>query len=98
MSGQSEGYDPVIEYVVLGDDISDGVFGWIALGMDSGAAYNISAAARWTENGGVAEAGAGGPPGGGAGGPPPDASGANGTTEFASASPEAPISTSGGSC
>ncbi|KAF2018155.1 protocatechuate 3,4-dioxygenase beta subunit [Aaosphaeria arxii CBS 175.79] len=52
-SGEADGYDPVVEYVLLGEDVSCGVFGWIAFGMDSTAAYNISAAAYWTENGGV---------------------------------------------
>lgn len=65
-SGESEGYDPVVEYVLLGDDISEGIFAWIAFGMDSSAAYNISAAAYWTENGGVVNENAGSGMGGGA--------------------------------
>ena len=71
-SGEAEGYDPVVEYVLLGDDISEGIFAWISFGMDATAAYNISAAAYWTANGGVVnpDAGAGGP-----GGPPPSGTG-----------------------
>ncbi|KAH7125289.1 extracellular dioxygenase [Dendryphion nanum] len=67
-SEESDGYDPVVEYVLLGDNISEGVFAWIAFGMDSTAAYNISAAAYWTENGGVVNENAGS--GGGGGAPP----------------------------
>ncbi|KAF2256270.1 extracellular dioxygenase-like protein [Trematosphaeria pertusa] len=66
MSQESEGYDPVMEYVLLGDDVSEGVFGWIAFGMDSSVAYNITAAATLTENGGVANPNAGAGMGGGA--------------------------------
>lgn len=65
-SQESEGYDPVAEYVLLGDDVSEGIFAWIAFGMDSTAAYNISAAAYWTESGGVVNENAGGGMGGGA--------------------------------
>jgi hypothetical protein len=67
--------DPLVEYVLLGDDISEGLFGWLAFGIDSGASYNVTAAATLTENGGVANKGGfgGGP---GAGGPPPFSSGA----------------------
>ncbi|KAF2117780.1 extracellular dioxygenase-like protein [Lophiotrema nucula] len=72
-AGEAEGYDPVVEYVLLGDDVSEGIFAWIAFGQDSTAAYNITAAATLTENGGVANpnSGAGGP-----GGAPPSGSGA----------------------
>lgn len=64
--GESDGYDPVVEYVLLGDDVSEGIFAWIAFGMDSTSAYNISAAAYWTENGGVVNENAGSGMGGGA--------------------------------
>lgn len=63
--GEADGYDPVVEYVLLGDDVSEGIFAWIAFGMDSTSAYNISAAAYWTENGGVVNENAGGGMGGG---------------------------------
>lgn len=68
MSGESEGYDPVVEYVLLGDDVSQGLFAWIAFGMDSTAAYNITPAAYWTSEGGVTNPDAGAGMGGG---PPP---------------------------
>ncbi|KAJ4357991.1 uncharacterized protein N0V89_002568 [Didymosphaeria variabile] len=66
--------DPSVEYVYLGDSISEGLFGWIAFGIDTAAARNVTPAVYLTENGGVANpnAGAGGP--GGPGGPPPTGS------------------------
>lgn len=65
MSEESEGYDPVVEYVLLGDDVSAGVFGWIAFGMDSTAAYNITPAAYLTSDGGVENENSGAGMGGG---------------------------------
>lgn len=64
--------DPVVEYVFLGDSVSEGLFGWIAFGVDSSAARNVTPAVIYGENGGVANPngpGSGGP--GGPGGPPP---------------------------
>jgi hypothetical protein len=65
--------DPMVEYVLLGDDISEGLFGWLAFGIDSGASYNVTPAATLTEDGGVANENAGMGMGGGA---PPSGSGA----------------------
>ncbi|KAF1849849.1 aromatic compound dioxygenase [Cucurbitaria berberidis CBS 394.84] len=66
--------DPLIEYVLLGDDVSEGLFGWLSFGMDTSNSFNITPAAYLTENGGVANANAGGGMGGGppsgSGGPP----------------------------
>jgi hypothetical protein len=66
---EAEGYDPMVEYVLLGDDVSQGLFGWITFGIDSTYSRNVSAAASWTDKGGVANPnpGFGGP--GGPGGP-----------------------------
>ncbi|KAF1839190.1 putative extracellular dioxygenase [Decorospora gaudefroyi] len=58
--------DPFMEYVLLGSDISDGLFGWLAFGMDSTNAFNATPAVFWTEDGGVENPNAGMP-----GGPPP---------------------------
>ncbi|ORY12234.1 extracellular dioxygenase, partial [Clohesyomyces aquaticus] len=67
MSGESADVDPVVEYVYLGDDVTEGLFGWIAFGIDAAAAYNISAAATLTDHGGVANNNSmGGGPGGAA--------------------------------
>lgn len=45
--------DPFFDYVLLGDDVSDGVFSWITVGIDTTATYNTSYAALLTSNGGV---------------------------------------------
>lgn len=66
LESEAADVDPFIEYVLLGDSVSDGVFGWLAFGMDSKASYNITPAVYWTENGGVAN-----PNSGGGGGPRP---------------------------
>lgn len=47
--------DPVFDYVLLGDDVSDGLFAWITMGIDPTAAYAASAAAYYGEDGGVLE-------------------------------------------
>jgi protocatechuate 3,4-dioxygenase beta subunit len=79
LSEEATTTDPFIEYVLLGDSVADGLFGWLAFGMDTKASYNITPAAYLTENGGVENENSG--MGGGMGGGPPGASGAppNGT-------------------
>ncbi|KAL6703429.1 hypothetical protein ACN47E_009688 [Coniothyrium glycines] len=44
--------DPVLNYVYLGDDISDGIFGWVTVGIDTKAVYTPSPATYVDENGG----------------------------------------------
>ncbi|TGO47613.1 hypothetical protein BCON_0270g00100 [Botryotinia convoluta] len=56
------GSDPFFNYVLLGDTVSDGIFAWITFGVNQGATYTASAAARLTANGGVPIAGGGRPP------------------------------------
>lgn len=72
LSQEADTTDPVVEYVLLGDTVEEGLFGWISVGVDVGNAFNISAAATLTGNGGVVNpnAGAGGP-----GGPPGNGTG-----------------------
>ncbi|PBK91738.1 aromatic compound dioxygenase [Armillaria gallica] len=65
--------DPVLEYVYLGDDITDGLLAWGSMGIDLSASYVVQSAATLTENGGVAN---GGFSGGGPGGSPPSTPGA----------------------
>ncbi|RYN22843.1 hypothetical protein AA0113_g8902 [Alternaria arborescens] len=69
LAEEAEDVDPFVEYVMLGDDISEGLFGWLAFGMDSTNSYNITPAAYWTEDGGVENENSGGM-GGGPGGAP----------------------------
>lgn len=35
-------YDPIPQYLYLGDDISDGLFAWIQIGINSSADYSTS--------------------------------------------------------
>ncbi|PBK74283.1 aromatic compound dioxygenase [Armillaria solidipes] len=61
----AEDIDPVLEYVCLGDDITDGLLAWGSMGIDLSASYVVQSAATLTENGGVANGGFnGGGPGG----------------------------------
>ncbi|KAI9733900.1 MAG: hypothetical protein M1834_002555 [Cirrosporium novae-zelandiae] len=47
--------DPVFEYVLLGDTVSDGLFAWVTVGVDTTASYNTSYASLLTSSGGVSE-------------------------------------------
>ena len=69
--------DPVLEYVLLGDDVSEGVFAWGAVGINVSATYDISSAATLTEDGGVANENSmgGGSGGGNMTGAPPSGTG-----------------------
>jgi hypothetical protein len=64
LAEEADDVDPFVEYVMLGDDISEGLFGWLAFGMDSTNSYNITPAAYWTEDGGVENENSGGMGGG----------------------------------
>jgi hypothetical protein len=73
LSEEAETVDPFVEYVLLGDSVADGIFGWLAFGIDTTASYNITPAAYLTDNGGVENENSGGGMGGapgGSGGPP----------------------------
>ena len=73
LSEEAAATDPFLQYVLLGDSVSDGIFSWTAIGIDASSAYTVSSASTLTEDGGVANANSmGGGPGGegGAGGPP----------------------------
>ncbi|GAB9467053.1 hypothetical protein Gpo141_00004412 [Globisporangium polare] len=47
-------FDPVVNYVYLGDSVTDGIFSWISIGINAKLAKSVKAAARLTANGGVA--------------------------------------------
>ncbi|EUC40310.1 hypothetical protein COCMIDRAFT_9781 [Bipolaris oryzae ATCC 44560] len=53
LAGEAAEVDPFVEYVLLGDDVSEGIFGWIAFGMDTAASYDVSPAVYYTSEGGV---------------------------------------------
>ncbi|PYH86727.1 aromatic compound dioxygenase [Aspergillus uvarum CBS 121591] len=52
--------DPVLEYVLLGDTVEDGLFSWITIGIDTSASYSASYAATLTSSGGVSSSNSGG--------------------------------------
>ncbi|KAH6711067.1 Intradiol ring-cleavage dioxygenase [Leptodontidium sp. MPI-SDFR-AT-0119] len=56
--------DPVVEYSLLSADVKDGIFAWIAFGIDTSRQEAIQAAVVYGENGGVANSNGGGGPGG----------------------------------
>ncbi|QDS69944.1 hypothetical protein FKW77_002000 [Venturia effusa] len=61
----SEDVDPFMEYVLLGETLSDGLLAWTSIGVNMSASYDISAAATIYASGGVANANSmGGGPGG----------------------------------
>ncbi|RAR02482.1 aromatic compound dioxygenase [Stemphylium lycopersici] len=87
LSEEASDVDPMIEYVLLGDDVSEGIFGWLAFGMDSGASYNVTPAANLYAEGGVTneDSGMGG------GGSPPGSNGTDGAPTGDMPSGVAPI-------
>ncbi|KAG9948871.1 aromatic compound dioxygenase, partial [Aureobasidium melanogenum] len=66
----TDGVDPVVEYILLGEDISDGVLAWISMGVDMTNNQTVSPAGNYYRTGGVMDessSGMGGGMGGGAG-------------------------------
>lgn len=53
-----------MEYSLLSADVKDGIFAWIAFGIDTSRQEAIQAAVVYGENGGVANSNGGGGPGG----------------------------------
>ncbi|KAH9897613.1 Intradiol ring-cleavage dioxygenase [Xylariomycetidae sp. FL2044] len=64
----TEDYDPYMEYVQLGSDLTDGLLTWITIAVDQSSDHssNLTAAAHYYEGGGVCEGNCGN------NGPPPD--------------------------
>ncbi|KAF2084604.1 aromatic compound dioxygenase [Saccharata proteae CBS 121410] len=46
------GSDPVLNYVLLGDAVEDGLFAWITMGIDRAARYGVDPAAIYGSGGG----------------------------------------------
>ena len=44
--------DPVLEYVYLGESVTDGIFGWKTFGLDPTANVNVSVASYFQKDGG----------------------------------------------
>ncbi|KAF9887934.1 hypothetical protein FE257_009456 [Aspergillus nanangensis] len=68
LAEEADTIDPMAAYVFLGEDASDGIFGWISMGIDATENTEVSPAVYMTEDGGVENENAG--MGGGPGGPP----------------------------
>lgn len=49
--------DPVVEYVLLGDDLSEGLFGWITIAVNTSAEYDPNYSFIYTSSGSIAESG-----------------------------------------
>lgn len=81
--------DPFVEYVLLGDDVSEGVLAWISIGIDPMSDQEISAAATSYESGGVANEDGGMGGGMSGGGEPPDGAAPSGGMPSGSMAPPA---------
>lgn len=58
----TEDYDPFVQYVLLGDDVSQGILSWITVGIDNNADYSSSVRAGERYQGGGGGSGGGGRP------------------------------------
>lgn len=65
-SEEAASSDPVVEYSLLGDDISSGIFGWVAFGINLTNEYTVTPAASLYADGGVEDSSSGNSTGGGA--------------------------------
>ncbi|OGE56200.1 hypothetical protein PENARI_c003G04693 [Penicillium arizonense] len=65
LSEEADTIDPFMEYVYLGDSVSDGIFAWISMGMDPTEDTTVTPAAYYTEQGGVENESSGSGMGGG---------------------------------
>ncbi|KAK3307551.1 Intradiol ring-cleavage dioxygenase-like protein [Chaetomium strumarium] len=74
----TDGVDPVMEYTLLGDSVEDGLFAWLAFGIDSSRSEAVIPAVYYYKEGGVANEDS--PGGGGPGGFPSGGPGADGPT------------------
>ncbi|KAL3459982.1 putative dioxygenase [Aspergillus heterothallicus] len=78
LAGEAADIDPFLEYVLLGDSLSDGIFAWISVAIDPTVDKEVSTAAYLTEDGGVANGNSGSGGGGGGGSSGPGGSGPGG--------------------
>ncbi|KAF9878237.1 hypothetical protein CkaCkLH20_04275 [Colletotrichum karsti] len=47
------GVDPMVNYVLLGNSVADGIFAWVSVGIDPTAVYEVDSAVRHTADGGI---------------------------------------------
>lgn len=71
----TDGVDPMFEYTLLGDSVSDGLFAWISFGINTTESSTVTPAAYYYATGGVSnsDSSSGGGGGGGGGSPPSQA-------------------------
>lgn len=48
-----EGVDPIMEYVLLGDSVEDGILAWLSFGINLSSSHSITPAATYYADGGV---------------------------------------------
>ncbi|KAI0126913.1 Intradiol ring-cleavage dioxygenase-like protein [Xylariales sp. AK1849] len=66
----TDGIDPMYECTLLGDSVEEGLFGWLAFGINTTQSQNLSPAAFYYEGGGVSNPDTPTGPPGGHGAPP----------------------------
>lgn len=74
MAEESADVDPIVEYVLLGDKLEDGILAWVSVAVNASATFEARPAVNLTADGGVVNPGGMRGPGGGpgcGGGPPP---------------------------
>lgn len=74
LAEEADTIDPFVQYVLLGEDITDGIFAWISFGIDATEDTTITPAAYYTESGGVSNPDSGA----GMGGSPPNGTASSG--------------------
>ena len=100
----TDNVDPFVDYVYLGNGIGDGLFAWLAFGINTSYSGHVGAAAFRYSSGGVANSdggmgggssgGGGSGSGGGPGGSPPGGNGTSmGRPPTGSATPGSPAAT-----
>jgi hypothetical protein len=53
LAAEADTSDPMMEYVLLGKSVTDGILGWISIGIDPTEARNVYATSTYYESGGV---------------------------------------------
>lgn len=49
LAAEAEGSGPFVEYFFLGEDVRDGVFAWVSVGIDPSMEREVEAAGTWGE-------------------------------------------------
>jgi hypothetical protein len=85
LSEEADTVDPLMAYTLLGDGVAEGLFAWLAFGINTSYVNEVQPASFYYESGGVKNpnGGMGGPGGGGGPGGRPgggNATGTNGTS------------------